>query len=65
MSLQFGSGGDADDAERAGFLLCLIIKLPSAVKIFMALGIDDKMGFAAKVVTAGGGGKGFSAADRA
>ena len=64
-SLQFGGGGDANDAERARFLLCLIIKLPGAVIIFMALGIDDEMGFAAKTVAAAGSRENFSAIDRA
>ena len=45
--------------------MCLVIELPGAVIIFMALSIDDEMGFAAQAIAASRGGEDFSAAYRA
>ena len=47
---QFGSGSDGDDVEWGGLGLVVFGEVPSGVVIFVALGVDDEMGFSALAV---------------
>jgi len=60
---QFAGFNDADDFQWSGFGLGFFGEVPSGVVIFVALGIDEEMGFAALTIGGGGGGEDFGAGD--
>ena len=60
---EFAGGDDADDVRRGCFGLVCFSEIPSGVVIFVALGVDEEMGFAALAFGSCSGGEDFSALD--